>query len=191
MKKAVALFGLLVVSIAVVVLTTAHSQNSNSNSSKLRRIRADKRIANQYIVVLKDDVGDVEAEAGRLSRAFSGDRNGGYTYKHAIKGFSVRMSEERAAKLADDPRVAFVEEDGVASGTATQANPPWGVDRIDQRFRPIDAKYIYNATGTGVKVYIIDSGIRPSHTDFGGRVIYGFSAFLGGSADDFNAGDRS
>ncbi len=35
------------------------------------------------------------------------------------------MAEERAAKLADDPRVAFVEEDGVASGTATQANPPW------------------------------------------------------------------
>ncbi len=96
MKKAVALFALLVVSIAVVVLTTAHSQNSNSNSSKLRRIRADKRIANQYIVVLKDDA-DVEAEAVRLSRAFGGDRNGGYTYKHAIKGFSVRMSEERAA----------------------------------------------------------------------------------------------
>lgn len=186
MKKAVALFALLVVSIAVVVLTTAHSQNSNSNSSKLRRIRPDKRIANQYIVVLKDDVPDVEAEAVRLSRAFGGDRNGGYTYKHAIKGFSVRMSEERAAKLADDPRVAFVEEDGVATATATQTNPPWGVDRIDQRFRPIDARYTYNATGTGVKVYIIDSGIRLTHTDFGGRVIGGFSAFLGGSMDDLN-----
>jgi subtilisin family serine protease len=186
MKKALTLFALLVVSIAVVVLTTAHSQNSNSNSSKLRRIRADKRIANQYIVVLKDDVTDVEAEAVRLSRGFGGDRNGGYTYEHAIKGFSVRMSEERAAKLADDPRVEFVEEDGVATATATQANPPWGLDRIDQRFRPIDARYTYNATGTGVKVYIIDSGIRSTHTDFGGRVIPGFSAFFGGSTNDFN-----
>src|SRR5215510_6709653 len=135
MRKALALFALLFVSTAVVVFTTAHSQNSNSNSSKFRRIRADKRIANQYIVVLKDDVADVDAEAVRLSRNFGGDRNGGYTYKHAIKGFSVRMPEEHAAKLADDPRVAFVEEDGMASGTATQANATWGLDRIDQRLR--------------------------------------------------------
>ncbi len=46
--------------------------------------------------------------------------------------------------------------------------------------RSLDAKYTYNTTGTGVKVYIIDSGIRLSDTDFGGRVIYGFSAFLVG-----------
>ena len=185
MKKTLTLLALLTVSVAVVVLTTAQGQNPNNNSSKFRRVQADKRVANQYIVVLKDDVADVDAEAVRLSRDFGADRNGGYTYKHAIKGFSVRMSEERAAKLADDPRVAFVEEDGVASGTATQANAPWGLDRIDQRLRTPDANYTYNGTGTGVKVYIIDSGIRASHTDFGGRVIPGFSAFLGGSTDDF------
>jgi subtilisin family serine protease len=186
MKKALTLFALLAVTIAVLVFTTAHSQNSNGNPAKLRRVRADKRIANQYIVVLKDDVADVETEAVRLSRNFGGDRNGGYTYKHAIKGFSVRLSEERAARLADDPRVAFVEEDGMASATATQANATWGLDRIDQRSRLLDGNYTYNRTGTGVKVYIIDSGIRASHVDFGGRVIPGFSAFLGGSTDDFN-----
>ena len=180
MKKALVLFALVVVSIAVVVLTTAHSQNPNSNSAKFRRVRADKRIANQYIVVLNDDVGDVDGEAHRLSRDFAGDRNGGYTYKHALKGFSVRMSEERAAKLADDPRVKYVEEDGVVSIDATQTNAPWGLDRIDQRQRPIDGRYDYFATGTGVKVYIIDTGIRATHTDFGGRVISGFTIFNDG-----------
>lgn len=180
MKKALALFALILVSVAVVVLTTAQGQNPNSNSSKFRRTRPDKRIADQYIVVLKDDVTDVDGEAVRLSRDFAGDRNGGHTYKHALKGFSVRMSEERAAKLAADPRVAYVEEDAVISLAANQTNPPWGLDRIDQRQLPLNANYVYNATGTGVKAYIIDTGIRATHTDFGGRVISGFNAFNDG-----------
>ena len=181
MKKTLTLFALLFVSIAVVVLTTVHGQNPNSNSSKLRKLPADKRIANQYIVVLKDDVADVDAEAVRLSRDFAGDRNGGHTYKHAIKGFSVRMPEQRAAKLAEDPRVAFVEEDGVARVAATQPNATWGLDRIDQRLRPLNGTYTYNYTGTGVKIYIIDTGIRATHTDFGGRVISGFTSVPDGN----------
>ena len=187
MKKALSLFALLVVSIAVVVLTTVHGQNPNGNSAKLRRVRADKRIANQYIVVLKDDVNDVDGEAVRLARDFAGDRRGGHTYKHALKGFSVRMSEERAAKLADDPRVAFVEEDGIASASTTQTNATWGLDRIDQRARPTDGNYTYFATGTGVKAYIIDTGIRATHSEFGGRVISGFDAIGDGlGTDDAN-----
>ena len=180
MKRALTLFALLAVSIAVVVLTTVQGQNPNSNSSKFRRVRADKRIANQYIVVLKDDVADVDGEAVRLSRDFAGDRNGGHTYKHALKGFSVRMSEERAAKLADDPRVAYVEEDGVVQAVATQTNATWGLDRIDQRNRPTNGTYIYNSTGTGVKAYIIDTGVRATHNDFGGRVISGYTVFTDG-----------
>ena len=179
MKKTLVLFVLVALSVAVVVFTAAHGQNSNGNG-KFRRARADKRIANQYIVVLKDDVVDVEGESIRLARDFGGDRSGGHTYQRALKGFSVRLPEQQAARLADDPRVEFVEEDSVVSLGATQTNATWGLDRIDQRDLPLNQTYNFNATGSGVRAYIVDTGIRATHADFGGRVISGFTAINDG-----------
>jgi subtilisin family serine protease len=180
MKKTLSLFALVAISVAVVVLTTVHGQDANGNANKFRRARPDKRIPNQYIVVLKNDVTDVESEAIRLSRDFGGDRGGGFTYQRALKGFSVRMPEAQAAKLANDPRVAFVEEDGVVNMITTQTGATWGLDRIDQRDLPLDGNYNYNATGSGVKAYIIDTGIRATHTQLAGRVISGFTAINDG-----------
>jgi subtilisin family serine protease len=180
MKKTLALFALVALSVAAVVLTAVHGQNNNNGQGKFRRQLPEKRIANQYIVVLKDDVSDVDAEALRLARDFGGDRNEGHTYHQAIKGFSVRMSEQQATRLANDPRVDYVEEDGVVSIVTTQTGATWGLDRIDQRDLPLDGNYTYNATGSGVKAYIIDTGIRASHTQFAGRVISGFTAINDG-----------
>jgi subtilisin family serine protease len=64
--------------------------------------------------------------------------------------------------------------------------PPWGLDRTDQRNLPLSATYDYASTGSGVRAYVIDTGIRTTHVDFGGRASSGFDAIDGGAADDCN-----
>lgn len=160
---------------AAIPLFTAGAQNSN----KFRRANG-KAITGQYIVVLKNDA-DPDVESTRLSRDFGGDRAGGFTYLRAIKGFSVRMNETQAERMAEDPRVEFVEEDSEVTAVATQTGATWGLDRIDQRDLPLNGTYTYNATGTGVTAYIIDSGIRATHNEFAGRVISGFTSITDGN----------
>jgi subtilisin family serine protease len=137
--------------------------------------------AGRYIVVLEDSVKDPRAVAREQSR--SNNARLGHVYQHALKGYSATMSDVAAARLASDPRVAYVEADGVAHKVATQANPTWGLDRIDDR-SGLDRSYDYSATGSGVSAYIIDSGIRISHSDFDGRASYGFDSVDGGDSDD-------
>lgn len=56
----------------------------------------------------------------------------------------------------------------------------WGLDRIDQRLRPLNGTYNYTNTGAGVNVYVLDNGINISHQEFGGRAIHAYNATLDG-----------
>ncbi|HET7704808.1 MAG TPA: S8 family serine peptidase [Thermoanaerobaculia bacterium] len=140
-------------------------------------VRAQKRIPDQYIVVFEPRVEDVESAADDLVRMNRGRR--GHVFTHAIKGFSATMSEQAALRIANDPRVAYVEEDGEVSIEATQSGATWGLDRIDQRDLPLNSTYNYNTTASNVKAYIIDTGIRTTHSQFGGRAIDGYDAVDG------------
>jgi subtilisin family serine protease len=108
-----------------------------------------------------------------------------YVYTHALTGFAGAISDAARQGLLRDNRVVRVEPDGIATIVTTQTGATWGLDRIDQR-AGLNTMYNYTNTGTGVMAYILDTGIRFSHSEFGGRAVSGFDAVDGGSADDCN-----
>ncbi|MFI6824070.1 S8 family peptidase [Micromonospora sp. NPDC050187] len=152
-------------------------------------------VAGSYIVVLKDSaVGGTagHAKAAVASKAATLAERYRATVRDvwgdALNGFSVHASEKTAKRLAADPAVAYVEQDGTVQTMTTQSpTPSWGLDRIDQHPLPLNNSYSYTSTGSGVVVYIIDTGIRTTHTDFGGRAVHGYDAVDGAlPADDCN-----
>ncbi|MFB9555315.1 S8 family peptidase [Streptomyces roseoviridis] len=136
----------------------------------LRTAPASVAIDDSWIVVLKDG-STRAADLGVTPK---------HEYRAALKGFSATMSRAKAAALAADPRVAYVEQNATVRVADTQTGATWGLDRIDQRDLPLSTTYTYDTTASNVTAYIIDTGIRTSHAEFGGRATVGTDTVGGG-----------
>jgi subtilisin family serine protease len=183
--KSIKLFSFLIISI-ILFFSLLENTTTKAHISKIKRVK--NPIPNSYIVVLNEETIEskytkgqnnstnslktaelVDTVAQEFSQKYSGKIT--HTYTNTIKGFSIELTKEQVEDLSNDSRVKYIEEDGLVFASSTQFNPPWGLDRIDQSDLPLNNQYSYNNSGTGVNVYVLDTGIRPTHNDFGNRVI--------------------
>ncbi|GAA1339775.1 S8 family serine peptidase [Saccharothrix algeriensis] len=147
-------------------------------------VKARHPFAGSFLVSLKDtprhqaqDQAQIQAQIQAASETLV-SRYGGRlktVFSAAMEGFLVRgLSDAQARRLAADPAVERVYQDGTAQAAETQDNPTWGLDRVDQKNLPLDRKYTYNTTASNVTTYVLDSGIRTTHTEFEGRASHGY-----------------
>ncbi|MEU1894366.1 S8 family peptidase [Streptomyces pristinaespiralis] len=148
------------------VSPTAHS----ASLGDLRLAPTATAVDNSWIVVLKDGTTRA-ADLGVTPK---------HTYNNVLSGFSAAMPASKAKSLAADPRVAYVEQNSTVRLNDTQSNATWGIDRVDQRNLPLSKTYTYDTTASNVNAYIIDTGIRTSHSEFGGRASVGTDTVGGG-----------
>jgi len=171
--------------LAPALIAVAACQDSTSPTptavAPVRVNAAQAAAENDYIVTFRDDESDPEGQANGLVKAHGGSLK--HVYRYALKGFAVANLPDAAVEaLQRNPRIERIERDGImtADGSGTQSGATWGIDRIDQRSLPLSTMYAWEADGSGVTAYIIDTGILTSHTQFDGRASSGFTSISDG-----------
>ncbi|GAB2591097.1 hypothetical protein GCM10027168_25490 [Streptomyces capparidis] len=159
---------------AVCLAAFALPANAAPAEGTVEGAHAPGAVPGSYIVVLDQDTAarDARAAGDRLAAEYGGTAE--HTYSTALRGFSARLTEAQARRLATDPEVDRVVQDQRVHALATQTGAPWGLDRIDQPSLPLNGTYVYpDSAGMGATVYVIDTGVRITHKEFSGRASNG------------------
>lgn len=112
-------------------------------------------------------------------------------YSHAMNGFAAHLSAQNVNRLRKNKAVKYLAQDGIAriahvKASGIQSDAPWGLDRIDQENLPLNKTYSYPQTGKGIDLFVIDTGVRVSHQEFGGRARWGVNTTGDGKDYDCN-----
>jgi subtilisin family serine protease len=172
-RRRFAVIGVAAAAVTMVAGFAAWPASADTTTGEIRGDSA-SAVADSYIVVFKNTMSsaNVGSSADGLAKKYGG--RVGHKYSQALHGFEVSISEAKAKRLAANPSVSYVQRNRILRVTGTEPNPPsYGLDRIDQHNLPLDNSYTYPNTASGVHAYIIDTGIRFTHQDFGGRATSG------------------
>jgi len=185
--------GLLVAAFAAAAHVPQATANEAEKSGAERGgkfVAMPNPVPGQFIVVLKENAARLATETRRsqptvrrVAETMAAQHRVGLkrVYTHALRGFMIEADKRAVTGMLLDERIAYIEENAhVSIKQVTQNNATWGLDRVDQRDRPLNGTYVYDNSASNVRAYIIDTGILASHNEFGGRVLSGFTAINDG-----------
>lgn len=168
-----------------------------THAAELLSVDTNRAIEGKYIVVFKtpsvlniqssDAIADfANTQSASLSNLYNVDI--AQEFGGVLNGVVVNASAQKIQQMLTNPNIEYIEQDQLmsvnplAQTNANQPNAIWGLDRIDQQSLPLDSNYYYDFDGSGVTAYVIDTGVRISHNEFGNRASHGYD-FIDNDAD--------